>query len=63
MTGTTVKMLFQGTFIKKRIKLAACNCAAVYTACHVTWTIVKNVVPGNSSSKPDQTGNDIKCVK
>ena len=27
------------------------------------WEIVKNVVPGNSSMKPDQTGGDEKGVK
>ena len=29
----------------------------------MTETTVHNVVPGNSSSKPDQTGSDGKCVK
>ena len=27
------------------------------------WETVKNVVPGNSSIKPDQTGGDGKGVK
>ena len=27
------------------------------------WETVKNVVPGNSSMKPDQTGGDGKGVK
>ena len=27
------------------------------------WETVKNVVPGNSSIKPDQTGGDRKGVK
>ena len=27
------------------------------------WATVKNVVPGNSSTKPDQTGGDGKGVK
>ena len=27
------------------------------------WETVKNVVPGNSSIKPDQTGDDGKGVK
>ena len=31
--------------------------------CHVTWKQLKNFVPGNSSTKPDQTGGDGKGVK
>ena len=27
------------------------------------WETVQNVVPGNSSMKPDQTGGDVKGVK
>ena len=27
------------------------------------WETVRNVVPGNSSTKPDQTGGDGKGVK
>ena len=31
--------------------------------CKCDWETVKNVVPGNSSIKPDQTGGDGKGVK
>ena len=56
-------MLSREIVIRNKIKLEACDCTAVYMACHVTGTTIKNVVPGNSSSKLDQTGSNEKCAK
>ena len=52
-------MLSRETVLRNWIKLAACDCADVYTTRHVTWT---KVVLGNSSPKPGETGNGVKCV-
>ena len=58
--GTTVKMWYGDTVLRNRIILAACDCAVMYTTCHVTGTTVKIVVPGNISLKPEQTGSNGK---
>ena len=52
MPGTTVKNVVLGNSSSKSDQT---DCAAMYTACHVTGTTVKNVVLGNSSSESDQT--------
>ena len=65
-----MKMLSQDTVDLNYIKLALTKKMSNICLHHVTeqlfsvsgdWKTVKNVVPGNSLSKPDQTGTDRKA--
>ena len=58
-------MLSHETVLQNRIKLVATEKTLNSQKCLITlyivgWVIIKNVVPGNSSSKPDQLGNEGK---
>ena len=68
MTGKQLKMWSRETVRRNRIEPAETENLSNSQKCLITlhivgWVIIKNVVPGNSSMKPDQTGGDGKGVK
>ena len=68
MTGKQLKMWSRETVRRNRIEPAETENLPNSQKCLITlhivgWVIIKNVVPGNSSSKPDQTGRKGKCAE
>ena len=68
MTVQQLKMWSRETVRRNRIEPAETENLSNSQKCLITlhivgWVIIKNVVTGNSSSKPDRTGRNGKFVK